>query len=172
MLHTHLTNEVAYYLLQKGRIPGLEKARIVKSEIRLGRSRFDFLLREGGEDILLEVKSCTLVGGEVAMFPDAVTARGTRHLNELAKISGEGVRTIVLFIVHWPFAKVFMPDYHTDLDFSKTLLQVRDRVEVIPVSVRWEKDLPLSPNIKILKIPGRGIQNPIQNPPIEFLKKI
>ena len=158
MLHTHLTNEVAYYLLQKGRIPGLEKARIVKSEIRLGRSRFDFLLREGGEDILLEVKSCTLVGGEVAMFPDAVTARGTRHLNELAKISGEGVRTIVLFIVHWPFAKVFIPDYHTDLNFSKTLLQVRDRVEVIPVSVRWEKDLSLSPNIKILKIPWEAIE--------------
>jgi sugar fermentation stimulation protein A len=92
------------------------------------------------------------------MFPDAVTARGTRHLNELAKISGEGVRTIVLFIVHWPFAKVFMPDYHTDLNFSKTLLQVRDRIEVIPVSVRWEKDLSLSPHIRILKIPWETIE--------------
>jgi sugar fermentation stimulation protein A len=136
----------------------MEKARIVKSEIQLGRSRFDFLLKERSKDILLEVKSCTLIGDKVAMFPDAVTARGTRHLNELAKISEAGKRTIVLFIVHWPFAKVFMPDYHTDLSFSKTLLQVRDRVEVIPVSVGWEKDLSLSPNIRILNIPWEAIE--------------
>jgi sugar fermentation stimulation protein A len=67
MLHTYLTNEVARYLLQKGRIPGVEKARIVKSEIQLGRSRFDFLLKERGKDILLEVKSCTLVGGKKSL---------------------------------------------------------------------------------------------------------
>jgi sugar fermentation stimulation protein A len=158
MLHTHLTNEVARYLLQKGRIPGLEKAKIVRSEIQLGRSRFDFLLKERSKDIIVEVKSCTLVGGKIAMFPDAVTERGTRHLKELAKISGEGIKTIVLFIVHWPFAKVFMPDYHTDLNFSQMLLQVRDRVEVIPVSVRWERDLSLTPKIRILKIPWEAIE--------------
>jgi len=153
MLHTHRTNEVARHLLQRRKIPGLERARIVKSEIRVGRSRFDFLLKEGNRDIVLEVKSCTLVGERIAMFPDAVTERGARHLRELARTSEEGVRTVVLFIVHWPFAKVFMPDYHTDLNFSQTLLDIRDRVEVIPVSVRWNKDLSLSPNIRILKTP-------------------
>ena len=112
MLHTRRTNEVARHLLQRRKIPGLENTRIVKSEIRVGRSRFDFLLRERNKDILLEVKSCTLVGERIAMFPDAVTKRGARHLNELAKMSEEGVRAVVLFIVHWPFAKVFMPDYH------------------------------------------------------------
>jgi sugar fermentation stimulation protein A len=58
MLHTHLTNEVARFLLQNGKVPGLERAQIVKSEVKVGRSRFDFLLREGSQDILLEVKSC------------------------------------------------------------------------------------------------------------------
>ncbi len=158
MLHTHRTNEVARYLLQKRKIPGLENVRIVKSEIQVGRSRFDFLLSEGDKDVLLEVKSCTLVGEKVAMFPDAVTERGARHLRELAEISKDGVRTVVLFIVHWPFAEIFMPDYHTDLNFSQTLLQVRDRVEVIPVSVHWEKDLSLSPNIKVLKKPWETIE--------------
>ena len=47
MLHTHLTNDVARYLLQNGKVPGLEGAQIVKSEVKAGRSRFDFLLREG-----------------------------------------------------------------------------------------------------------------------------
>lgn len=152
MLHTHLTNEVARYLLQKRKIIGLERARIVKPEIQVGRSRFDFLLEERSRLILMEVKSCTLVGKRVAMFPDAVTERGVRHLKELAKISEEGIRTVLLFIVQWPFAKDFMPDFHTDLNFSRTFLQIRDKVEVIPLSVRWNQDLSLSPRIKILNV--------------------
>jgi sugar fermentation stimulation protein A len=158
MLHTHLTNEVARYLLQEKKVPGLENARIVKSEIRVGRSRFDFLLEEGNKHILLEVKSCTLVWERMAMFPDAVTERGTRHIEELAKLSEEGVKTALLFIVHWPFARIFMPDFHTDLNFSQTLLRVRDRVEVIPVSVRWDQDLLLSPNVQVLKVPWDTIE--------------
>jgi sugar fermentation stimulation protein A len=158
MLHTHLTNEVARYLLQERKVPGLENARIVRSEIRVGRSRFDFLLEEGDKGILLEVKSCTLIGERVAMFPDAVTERGARHLRELAMISEEGTRAVFLLIVHWPFAKIFMPDFHTDLNFSQTLLNVRDRVEVIPVSVRWEEDLSLSPDVKVLQVPWNTIE--------------
>jgi sugar fermentation stimulation protein A len=153
MLHTHLTNEVARYLLQKRRIPGLESARIVKPEIQVGRSRLDFLLEERSKLILMEVKSCTLVGKRVAMFPDAVTERGTRHLKELAKISEEGIRTVLLFIVHWPFVKHFMPDFHTDLNFSQIFLQLQHKVEVIPLSVRWGPDLSLSPNVRVLNVP-------------------
>ncbi|HVP78783.1 MAG TPA: DNA/RNA nuclease SfsA [Thermodesulfobacteriota bacterium] len=153
LLHTHRTNDVARALLQKRKIPGLEHAEIVRSEIPVGRSRFDFLLKEGGQDILVEVKSCTLVGERVAMFPDAVTERGARHLRELAEISARGVRTVVLFVVHWPFARTFMPDYHTDLNFSQTLLRVRDNVEVIPISVRWGRDLSLSSEVRVLDIP-------------------
>ena len=158
MLHTHRTNEVARFLLQERKIPGLENARRVRSEIRVGRCRFDFLLKERSQDILLEVKSCTLVGEKVAMFPDAVTERGARHLRELAEISKEGIRTVILFVVHWPFAKIFMPDFHTDLRFSQTLLRVRDRVEVIAVSVRWGQDLSLSSRIKVLDIPWDAIE--------------
>jgi len=158
MLHTHRTNDVARYLLRERKIPGLENARMVRSEVRVGRSRFDFLLEEGNKGILLEVKSCTLVGERVAMFPDAVTERGTRHLGELAKISEEGIRAVFLFIVHWPFAKIFMPDFHTDINFSQTLLRVRDRVEVIPVSVRWAEDLSLSPDVNVLNIPWDAIE--------------
>jgi sugar fermentation stimulation protein A len=158
MLHTHRTNEVAKYLLQKGKLPGLEKVKIIQSEVRIGTSRFDFLLKENRKDILLEVKSCTLVGKRVAMFPDAVTERGTRHLRELSKLSEEGIETVILFIVHWPFARIFIPDYHTDLRFSQTLLQVKDKVRVVSVSVRWGQSLSLSPNVRILQIPWDYIE--------------
>ncbi len=163
MLHTHRTNDVARYLLQEGKIPGLRRARVVRSEVRVGRSRFDFLLEEGKSDILLEVKSCTLVGKRVAMFPDAVTERGARHLRELAGMAEEGVKAVVLFVVHWPFAKVFMPDYHTDLSFSQIFLEIRNRVEVIPVSVRWNKDLSLSSGIRVLQIPWKRIEKEAEN---------
>jgi sugar fermentation stimulation protein A len=163
MLHTHLTNEVARYLLRKRKIPGLERARILKSEVRVGRNRFDFLLEEKKKLILLEVKSCTLVGKRAAMFPDAVTERGTRHLRELAKVSGEGIKAVLVLIVHWAFAKVFMPDFHTDLNFSQTFLQIRDKVEVIPLSVRWDQDLSLSPHVKVLNIPWDTIEKEVRD---------
>lgn len=158
MLHTHRTNEVARYLLQQGNIPGLERVKIVKSEVRVGKSRFDFLLEGDNGTVLLEVKSCTLVGKKVAMFPDAVTERGARHIEELARLSEEGVKTVVLFVVHWPFAKIFMPDYHTDLNFSQSLLRIREKVRVIPISVVWDQDLSLFPEVNLLQIPWNHIE--------------
>jgi sugar fermentation stimulation protein A len=158
MLHTFRTNEVARYLIEKGQVPGLKNTKIVKAEVKAGHSRFDFLLKEGERDIFLEVKSCTLAGKEVAMFPDAVTERGARHLKELAEYSEEGMGAAVLFVVHWPFAQVFMPDYHTDLHFSQTLLSVRNRVEVIPVAVNWNHDLSFSPDVRLLQIPWSYIE--------------
>jgi sugar fermentation stimulation protein A len=92
------------------------------------------------------------------MFPDAVTERGARHLRELAGLSEEGIKTAALFIVHWPSVRIFMPDYHTDLNFARTLLQIRDRVKVIPISVKWTQDLSLSPETRVLRIPWDYIE--------------
>jgi sugar fermentation stimulation protein A len=153
MLHTHRTNGVARYLIEAGVLPGFEDARILRAEVPIGRSRFDFLLRDKAGECYLEVKSCTLVGKEVAMFPDAVTERGARHLEELARLSREGKRTAVLFVVHWPFARLFMPDYHTDLHFARTFLKVREYVDIMPVAVRWRNDMSLGSDVKTLEIP-------------------
>ncbi len=158
MLHTHRTNQVARFLIENGVIPALRGASIVRAEAAVGRSRFDFLLLDGEREIYLEVKSCTLVGEKVAMFPDAVTARGTRHLQELARLSSEGKRAVVLFVVHWPFAECFMPDYHTDLYFAQTLFWARNAVEIIPVSIRWSHDLSLEPYARILPVPWQYIE--------------
>jgi sugar fermentation stimulation protein A len=158
MLHTHKTNTVAEYLIDQGRIPGLEKARVIGREITIGRSRFDFLLDHGGKELVLEVKSCTLVGRQTAMFPDAVSARASRHLEELAALSLEGRKGAVLFLIHWPRVQNFKPDYHTDLTFARTLLACRDRVLFLPVSVSWENDLSLGTRIKQISIPWDSIE--------------
>ncbi len=152
-LHTHVNNAVARHLLERGRIAPLKGAGIVRAEAPVGRSRFDFLLHDSRGDIYVEVKSCTLFGNGVAMFPDAVTARGRKHLLELAELVETGHRAAVIFVVHTPHVRWFMPDYHTDLAFSRTLLAVRDRVRVLPVSVNWRDDLTLGRRARLLDIP-------------------
>lgn len=158
MLHTHKTNDAAEHLLKKGLVPGLENATIVRREVTHKRSRFDFLLREGDRDIYLEVKSCTLFSEHVAMFPDAVTERGKRHLEELATLSSKDVRCAVLFMINSPHVQIFSPEYHTDIKFAETLLKVRDRVDIIPLAVEWDKDLRLSDKVCKVNIPWERIE--------------
>ncbi len=152
-LHTHVNNEVARHLVTHDLIPGLEGATITRSEVPLGRSRFDFLLEQDGEPVYVEVKSCTLFGNGVAMFPDAITERGRRHLLELAELAAHGTRTVVLFIVHSGEVTCFMPDYHTDLAFSHTLLAVREQVSILPVSVSWSDAFRIETMPRLLPIP-------------------
>lgn len=158
MLHTHQNNTVARHLIEHSRVPGLEGAEVIQPEITIGRSRFDFLLRHSKKDVVLEVKSCTLFSGKIAMFPDALTARGTRHLEELASLTGSKRKCAVLFIVHSPRVQYFMPEYHTDLEFSKTFLSVSRDVMVKAVSVSWNKDLCLGKRVRDLIIPWNVIR--------------
>jgi sugar fermentation stimulation protein A len=163
MLHTHRTNDVARLLIEAGRVPGLESAEVVAAEHTLGHSRFDFLLEQDGQPLLLEVKSCTLVGGRVAMFPDAVTQRGARHVTELAELARGGRRAAVLFVVGWPEARLFSPDYHTDLAFSRALLEARHDVEIIALAVGWTRELALGPTVRRCEIPWEVIEAEAQD---------
>ncbi len=152
LLHTHLNNAVAAALIGERRIPGLEDATVTRAEAKVGHSRFDFLLERGGRPFYLEIKSCTLVGNRIAMFPDAVTARGKRHLEEPAAMSRRGTPCGVLFLVHWPHARFFLPDYHTDLDFARTFAAVRKDLLIKAVSLTWRPDLSLAPEIRNVAI--------------------
>jgi sugar fermentation stimulation protein A len=163
-LHTHETNTVAQYLLENALIPPLRGSKIVQAEVPVGRSRFDFLLSHKGKELYLEVKSCTLFGNGVAMFPDAVTARGKRHILELAEMSRNGIKASVLFIVHHPQVEWFMPDYHTDLDFSTAMLECQRDVQFIPAAIGWNKDLSLDVSkTKILRIPWSYLKREVKD---------
>ncbi len=163
MAHTHRTNDMVELLLRRGLIPGLEGAEIAKREVSHGNSRFDFLLKKAEEEIYLEVKSCTLFGKEVAMFPDAVTARGKKHLRELAGLKSRGRSGAVVFLICWPRARFFMPDYHTDLEFSQTLLAVKTRVSFLPVGLELNPDLSFTSKVRLLKIPWGLLEKEVQD---------
>ncbi|WP_083914715.1 DNA/RNA nuclease SfsA [Alkalispirochaeta alkalica] len=136
-LDTGRTNRVAEHLISRGLIPALRGWNILRAEAPLPgtRSRVDFLLRnDAGEERYLEVKSCTLFNGPFAMFPDAVTERGRRHVEELAR-SGRGA---LLVVVHSDQCRWFVPEVHTDPAFARALVQARDLLPVIPLGVSWE----------------------------------
>ncbi|MBE9504041.1 MAG: DNA/RNA nuclease SfsA [Proteobacteria bacterium] len=158
MLHTHKTNDAVQSLIEKGLAPGLEGYSIVKREYTVGRSRFDFLLQKGPHEILLEVKSCSLFSKKVAMFPDAITDRGKRHIEELAHLSNEKRSTMVLFLVNSPDVDFFLPEYHTDLKFAQTLLASRRAVKIMPLAVKWNDDLSMSADVKQLEIPWHIVE--------------
>ncbi len=153
LLHTHLANAVVGRLIEEGRLPGFENAHVVGAEVACGRSRFDLLLERDGRPFVLEVKSCTLFGNSIAMFPDAVTVRGRRHIEELAALAVKGTAAGVVFLVHTPRVRYFLPDYHTDLDFARTFLDVKDKLIIKAFSVGWKKDLTLCSDVRELEIP-------------------
>jgi len=158
MLHTHRTNDAARWLLDRGMIPGWEDAKVVRREVTFGSSRFDFLL-EGPDGVFpVEVKSCTLFGERMAMFPDAPSERAARHVSHLAELAKNGQRPGVLFLVHSMGPKYFLPDLHTDLDFALTLLEARETVDIKPVGIGWNSDLTLKPGASLLEIPWRVLE--------------
>ncbi len=159
LLHTHLANVVVARLIAAGKLPGLEDARIEKAEASMGHSRFDFLLEKKSRPFFLEVKSCTLVGRRLAMFPDAVTRRGKKHLEELLDLSRRGIACGVIFLVHWPHAAFFLPDYHTDLDFAAVFKEIKGELFVKALSLEWLADLSLGNNIREISIPWKTIEH-------------
>ncbi|HOK90511.1 MAG TPA: DNA/RNA nuclease SfsA [Candidatus Hydrogenedentes bacterium] len=158
LLHTHWNNRVARHLLEHRLVPGLETYTVVRSEVRRGGSRFDFLLTGPDGPLLLEVKSCTLFESGVALFPDAPTDRGRRHVDELRAIARSGEAAAVLILAHSPRVTVFAPDYHTDPAFAQALCQARRDVTVIPVRLGWTSDLYLSGWPERLPVPWEVIE--------------
>jgi len=163
LLHTQKANMAVRFLLENNKIRGLEQARIIKQEAAFGNSRFDFLVQHSNTQYVLEVKSCTLFGKHVAMFPDAVTERGRKHLLTLAGLAEKGMRCGVIFVVHWPRGRYFLPDYHTDFDFAQTFLTLKDKLIYRAVSVSWKDDLSLGENSRELEIPWKVLGREAQD---------
>lgn len=99
---TSVPNRALKAALSAGEIPELAAYGTLRPEVKYGeKSRIDFLLSQAGlPDCYVEVKSVTLSRHPgLAEFPDSVTARGTKHLNELIKMVDQGHRAVMLYLV-------------------------------------------------------------------------
>lgn len=156
-LDTSAVTSVAQKLLEEQRIEGFEGFEVIRREVPFQSSRFDFLLGRGSERLFLEVKSCTLFFDGLAMFPDAVTVRGRKHVELLGNLHGT-----VLFVVHSPSCFAFLPDFHTDPGFAKALYTFREQIRIRVVAVRWHENGGFE-YIRSLAIPWRLYEEEAQD---------
>jgi sugar fermentation stimulation protein A len=123
-----LPNDLVEEALRSDRLEPLIGYRHVRREVVWGRSRFDFRLDSPDRpSCWLEVKSVTLVIDGLACFPDAVTARGRRHVEELAEALDEGYRAAVTFVVQRGDATGIRPHDEADPQFGEALRQAARR---------------------------------------------
>ena len=96
-MDSQVANDAAGEWLCRGEL--FSKDAVVRREVKYGNSRFDFYIEDGERKAFLEVKGVTLEFDGTAMFPDAPTERGVKHLGELASCMEDGYEAYVLFVI-------------------------------------------------------------------------
>jgi sugar fermentation stimulation protein A len=128
-INAGLPNRLVEEALGLGIIPELAGYAGLRREVRYGtRSRVDFVLSDGSrEDCYVEVKNVHLKRGPLAAFPDSVTARGTRHLQELARVAAAGCRAVMLYVVQRADCNAFTIAGDIDPAYAEALALARRR---------------------------------------------
>ncbi|BDG02140.1 DNA/RNA nuclease SfsA [Anaeromyxobacter oryzae] len=119
---TTYANRVFPALWRGGLFPELAGSDLA-AEVAHGRSRFDFTV----DGAFVEVKSVTLVAGRVARFPDAVTARGARHCDELGRLALRGVPVAIVFVAQRGDVDAVEPEDEVDPAFGAALRRAARR---------------------------------------------
>lgn len=133
-VNTLVPNRLVCLSAAAGLISELSGYETVEREVKTGdNSRLDLCLSNGAKDhCYVEIKNCTLVEKGVARFPDAVTTRGLKHLDELARLVDAGRRCVMFYFIQRMDAKVFEPADIIDPDYGKGLRRAVDRgVEIL-----------------------------------------
>lgn len=136
-INTYVPNILAYEALHDKSIPGLSDYTHVQREVTFGNSRLDLMATNDKETCYIEVKNVTLKEGHYARFPDAVSKRGTKHLESLIEIRKEGMKAVMLYIIQRMDVDVFSPAIEIDPVYANKLAEaVAAGVEVFPVQVK------------------------------------
>lgn len=151
-INTGLPNRLVREAIENGTIAELQGYTSIRPEVKYGtNSRIDLLLERNGERCYVEVKNVTLVEGEMALFPDAVTVRGQKHLRELMKVVRQGDRGVIFFVVQRGDGQAVAPADDIDPEYGRLLrLSVQNGVEafayqalVTPEEIRLTHRLPV-----------------------------
>ncbi|OFX88049.1 MAG: sugar fermentation stimulation protein SfsA [Bacteroidetes bacterium GWF2_33_16] len=136
-INTSNPNKLAFEAVKNGEIEKLKGYTEVQREVTFGDSRFDVMAKNLKETCFIEVKNVTLKEGNYALFPDAVTSRGKKHLETLVKVKEQGMRAVMLYIIQRTDVEVFSTAKQIDPEYSKALKMAYDKgVEIIPLQVK------------------------------------
>ncbi len=94
---------------------------LIRREVRHGNSRFDLYVEDGARKAFIEVKGVTLEKDGIALFPDAPTERGVKHIRELITCIKEGFEAYILFVIQMKGIHLFKPNDEMHQAFGDTL---------------------------------------------------
>ena len=151
-VNTHSTNKIILHSLKNNLIKELSKNIDIKSETKFGlNTRFDFLITKKNYKAFIEVKNVTLSRNKgIAEFPDAITSRGLKHINELIKASKKGYEIFILYLIQrndcisFKISKDIDPEYYFALTKA-----VKNKLKVLCYDCKFSsKGIKLNKKIK------------------------
>jgi sugar fermentation stimulation protein A len=151
-VNTHLTNKIVLEALKNNLIKELNKDFKIKAEVKFGENtRFDFLITRKNYKAFIEVKNVTLSRNSgIAEFPDAITSRGTKHINELLKASRKGYKIFIVYVIQRDDCKNFVIADDIDTKYSNLLSKaVKKKLNIICYDCKFSlKGIKLNNKIK------------------------
>ena len=133
-INTHLTNKIVFHALSSNLIKNFKNTDNIKQEVKFGENtRFDFMVSGNNKKSFIEVKNVTLSRKKgIAEFPDSVTARGLKHINELLRARKKGYEIFLLFIIQREDCKKLEIAKDIDFEYYKMLIKaVKKNLNVI-----------------------------------------
>jgi sugar fermentation stimulation protein A len=154
-VNTARTNSLVAEALISGQINEFQNINRVNTEVKTSsHTRLDLQVIQGDRCTYIEVKSCSLAQNGCAMFPDAVTTRGTKHLHELTHLVEKGSGAAIFFFVQRMDANRFAPAVHIDPNYGKALQRAISagvqvlvyQAKVTPKGIHIANSLPFCPD--------------------------
>ena len=152
-VNTHLTNKLFSEALESNSLKEFSKGIKIQREVKFGKNtRFDFLITEKKNKAFIEVKNVTLKRNpKIAEFPDAVTSRGAKHINELIKASKRGYKIYLIFIIQREDCNQLSIAKDIDPEYAKSLLKaLKKKLNVLCYDCKFSpKGIKVNKKIKI-----------------------
>jgi sugar fermentation stimulation protein A len=151
-VNTYLTNKIVHHALKNNHISEIKNNIQIKPETNFGlNTRFDFLITKNNFKAFIEVKNVTLsrING-LAEFPDAITTRGLKHINELINASKRGYKIYILYLIQRDDCKLFKIAQDIDVEYSNSLLKaVKKKLNILCYDCKFSsKGIKLNQKVK------------------------
>ncbi|MDF2540016.1 MAG: sugar fermentation stimulation protein [Herbinix sp.] len=126
-IDSQVPNMVVYEAIKKEMLKEFHEITRLSREVTYGNSRFDLYFESGEQKGFIEVKGVTLEVDGIAMFPDAPTERGSKHVYEMIKAVEEGYAGFIFFLIQMKGVTHFTPNVVRDPKFAKALRLAQEK---------------------------------------------
>jgi sugar fermentation stimulation protein A len=147
LIDTIKTNRIFQEILQQQVLPEFRSYTELKREVTRGGSKFDFLLNfPDKQEKIIEIKTCTLCHNGVALFPDAPTERGQRHLKHLNQEVDANTESWSIYLITNYSAEKFIPNYHIDFAYAR-IFQLSNKLNFKALKLGFSDPVTMKPEL-------------------------